>query len=140
MKGNRHSPFFAETTTNADILEFIGREINVEKEKRKLRGCLFIKATEVEQMPHEVILAAARHLGIVLSAFSVAAISQATNKLRLREIQHELTKNSTGHDGSLLLHINHISDDDYYDQKTRELVLSNFGDQLDHEGYLKQQS
>jgi len=137
MRRNRHSPFFGESATNAHVLEFIEGEISVEKEKRKLQGCLFIKESAVQAAPHQVILAISRHLGIAISGFSVAAISEATSKRRLREIQCGLTKNSTGHDKSLLLHFDHIGDDDSYDQETRDLVLSSFGDQLDEDGYLR---
>jgi hypothetical protein len=138
MRGNRHSPFFAEHTSDQDIVNFVSREISFEKKKRQLPNCLFIKEKVIRQHPSLAIKAIVKHLSVDTIDASINAVADSFRVKAMRDMQAKVRKNSTGHDERSLLHINHISEEGFEDLETKRLVIRSFSHLLDDEGYLLQ--
>lgn len=140
MRSNIHSPFYSKHTGRDDILKFVRSQIDLQKHKMELPGCLFIKAHEIEAEPIKVAKLASLHFGIELSKSALEKIAQSTSKDRLIKRQKRLAKNSTGHDPETFLHYAHIDTTGFNHEDTKDLVMKKFASELDEKGYLAVES
>lgn len=140
MKDNPCSPFYsAQKITDEQLLGFIANQISTHKKKLDLPNTLFIKESDVREMPYAVVLNIAEYMGLCLTTASAHIIGEELNIESQRERQKNLITNSTGHSGDNFLHCDHVNPvDQVCDKYIYDLVFDRFGDQLDDEGYLLQ--
>ena len=138
MRNNKSSPFFAEGgTPERELIKYIRSQINNHREKTLIPGILFIKEKDFRINPKAGIIKISKHLGIELSEASATSLGLALRIEEQVKRQKRIELNSTGHDKNTFLHVDHISDTAYRNESIDELIMSNFENELDQEGYLK---